>query len=115
MTPVSPAMPTPFASPASPRKLSMRHIPLIYNTINGRMSCRMCQARCDEFRDQQDVPFDKRPKPYILSAATATWDEMAGHCERVHPKAYEGLINMTPDQMRVKEQQFGLCGRASRK
>lgn len=73
------------------------------------------RARCDEFRDQQDVPLDKRPKPYILDAAIATWDEMAGHCERVHPKAYEGLINMTPDQMRVKEQQFGLCGRASRK
>lgn len=43
LTPVSPAMSTPFASPASPRKLSMRHIPLIYNTVNGRMSCRMCQ------------------------------------------------------------------------
>lgn len=35
--------PTPPPAPSSPKKLSMRHIPLIYEITRGRISCRIGQ------------------------------------------------------------------------
>ncbi|KAI0771666.1 hypothetical protein BD413DRAFT_475768 [Trametes elegans] len=91
-------LPTPTSpgAPEIPRTLGMPHMPLIYIIASGKMTCRMCKARCE---DPQIAP----ARPYVIDEKTASWDDMVGHCEREHPMSFEGLLKMSPAQIRAQD------------
>ncbi|KAJ8495448.1 hypothetical protein ONZ51_g1720 [Trametes cubensis] len=88
-------LPTP-TSPDAPKRLSMLHMPLIFETIGNTMQCRLCERR------QADLGTPL----YILDKDTANWDQMAGHCEREHPIAHRMLVELGPTQIMEERQRL---------
>ncbi|KAI0291934.1 hypothetical protein B0F90DRAFT_1671335 [Multifurca ochricompacta] len=77
--------PTPTTPPS--RKIGIRHIQLVYETVGERLQCRMCLLR------KREVDEGTRVATYPLSAA---YVELVGHCEREYDAALDALICMTP-------------------
>ncbi|KAI0666094.1 hypothetical protein C8Q78DRAFT_1083342 [Trametes maxima] len=89
-----PPTPTSPTAPDPPKRLSMRHIPLIYITQGDKMHCRMCKRRTEDPRCKH-----LSPRPFILDEKTAKWADMAGHCEREHPQSFKALVSMSPNEI----------------
>ncbi|KAI0640606.1 hypothetical protein C8Q79DRAFT_995526 [Trametes meyenii] len=85
-----PPTPTSPTAPEPPKRLSMRHIPLIYITQGDKMHCRICKRRTEDPRCRH-----LNPRPFVLDEKTAKWTDMAGHCEVEHPESFKALVNMS--------------------
>ncbi|KAI0333395.1 hypothetical protein GY45DRAFT_1368394 [Cubamyces sp. BRFM 1775] len=92
-------LPTP-TSPTTPKRLSMLHMPLVFETIGNTLQCRLCKRR----RAELGTPL------YILDKDTANWDQTAGHCEREHPAARNVLVTLGPTE--IMEQRLRLEARS---
>ncbi|KAH9936805.1 uncharacterized protein BXZ73DRAFT_8004, partial [Epithele typhae] len=94
---------TPSSSKAPKRqfKVSVQHIPLMYEIRDGKMTCRMCLERV------RKLGASSCPPPVVLPES-APWDEIAGHCADAHPVGYDQLAEMTATEIEQKKQTFKL-------
>ncbi|EED84441.1 predicted protein [Postia placenta Mad-698-R] len=100
VTPTEPSRPpTPQAQAAAPpgrpsnsarKQLSISHLPLMYDTVGDRLLCVMCRAR----RRHKDAEH-----PITCFPTSASWTELAGHCESAHPGGFQSLILMSSKQI----------------
>ncbi|KAH9949170.1 hypothetical protein B0H21DRAFT_729956 [Amylocystis lapponica] len=77
-------------APPPPRKLGMRHLPLMYEMRRDALVCRMCLSR----KEQIDPALRVASFP-----ENAAWKDLVGHCEAAHPRGYEMLLGMGSDEI----------------
>ncbi|KAH9843601.1 uncharacterized protein C8Q71DRAFT_729193 [Rhodofomes roseus] len=93
--PPRPDLPATTDSPASEqrpplrRALTISHIHLAYDEVGSRYTCVMCKRR-----------HDKDPTLRVAWFPTnSDWPTLVGHVEREHPRGFERLVNMNPQEV----------------
>ncbi|KAI9510992.1 hypothetical protein F5148DRAFT_1175087 [Russula earlei] len=84
------------ATPAHP-KIGIRHIQLVYETVEQTLRCRMCMLR------KREIDEDTQVATYPLGAA---YDELVGHCEQEHEAALDALASMSPSDIAEMHQRM---------
>ncbi|TFY55910.1 hypothetical protein EVJ58_g7953 [Rhodofomes roseus] len=71
------------------RALTISHIHLAYDEVGSRYTCVMCKRR-----------HDKDPTLRVAWFPTnSDWPTLVGHVEREHPRGFERLVNMNPQEV----------------
>jgi hypothetical protein len=105
-----------------PIKLSMRHIPLAYEELDGRLRCRMCS--CVSHSPSLFYSFDRQSLhrfrhnadssvPHTDFAKDAAWTVISGHLIETHESGARKLAMMSPAQVeehRIKYTSDGSAG-----
>jgi hypothetical protein len=82
---------------SSSRKIGIQHILLVYETVGETLQCRMCLLRKREVDEGT---------PVATYSASATYDELVGHCEQEHEAALDALACMTPSDIAEMQQRM---------
>ena len=120
------AVQLPAAVPEAPPpkkkgRLSVAHVPLMYDIKNGKMICRMCRYVSRTHRIAPAPSLTHAPRVFrsarveracagatstVLDEASATWHQIVGHAEAQHPASVERLVTMSQEEIRLSRQSF---------
>ncbi|TFK81914.1 hypothetical protein K466DRAFT_631949 [Polyporus arcularius HHB13444] len=74
------------------KSLSLAHMPLMYETRDDKLSCKLCAERSEKF--------DTTP---TVLPENASWADLIRHYQEGHPAACEKLLAMSVEKIRIKK------------